>query len=489
MIALLVLSLFLFSTAHGAFNYIGCYANTGVSLAFRNTYPSSPVGQCSALCSQNKYIGVIDGAQCYCGDSVPLSSPVSDANCNSNCTGLDGNCGGSSFYAVYNNPALSSSSSSLLSSSATSSSFSSSSSSSSASSSDTITVSPSSSFSVSSTALLLNSSTTLPSSTSSLYSNTLTYSHSHSSASTSIASDLTVVTSNSEYVKDGVTITSQVQLTTRKADVEVTQTADNVVSSSVVVNGRAESIKSQVAGGVVGAAAGISMICFLVWYYTRRVKQKDEEEKQRNLATIAATMGVKNELSASGTLRGTTSNGNPFDRGNTVGSKPSTKRRIGSPDSDAFQFYDAQQQHIMRMGSTGRESVAPPVMRMGSNGHDSVVNFGSMMGVIAEDNRDAASSTVGSFNSADSDGYYAQKMQDAGILSRNASSSSGKSDSRYSFTSFSSGKIHIDEDLERDDGSVHEYSGPATFGLTIANPDQDSDDEENNDQKKLRVLF
>lgn len=531
-ISLFILLFFQIQNAAASFSYMGCYANTGVSLGFKNTYPSNPLDQCSSICQQSKYLGIIEGNKCYCGDSSPLSNSVSDANCNSNCTGSSGNCGGSSYYALYQNKDVQSSSLSSYPSSSSSdpssslwSSLSSNSvsdwlsvstlaSSSLDSSSGTITVSPSSSASFvsatannsswitssfwSSSSFSSDSSSSSSSSfpynytTSSSSLSSSRYSHSHRSASTSSES---VITTDSEFVRDGITITSAVLKTLMGSDVELTQTADDTISSSVtVVNNKSQSIKSQVAGGVVGGTAGISMICFLVWYYTRRVKQKDEEEKQRNLATIAATMVSKNagDLSYSGTVHGSNHGSSPFNdqyRKNTLGSKPSTKRRLdglSSPDGeDSFQFYD-NNQHLIRMGSTGHESIANFMpMRMGSTGHD-------------DEHQSFNNSTLGSFSSATSDGYYAQKMAEAeaeaaatveaAALNRNTSSATNRSataSDRYSFASFESRKIIVDDEIassvERDDGSVHGYEGPSPFGLTIANPDNDSDSDSDNE--------
>ncbi|GMM33966.1 hypothetical protein DASC09_012910 [Saccharomycopsis crataegensis] len=498
----LLLSTLLWHSVTASFSYSGCYSNTGVSLAFKNTYPSSPVDQCSALCSDYKYLGIIDGKNCYCGDSQPLSNSVSDANCNSNCTESSPYCGGTGYYAVYANQdlvssSLSSSSSSFSSTSSESSSSLSSSNSASSTGPSTITISPSSSSSYALvTGSIYNSSSFVVSST---YVNTSTssissLSHSHRSATTSLSSDQTVLTSDSEYVENGVTITSAVLLTTQKgSDVELTRTADNVVSSSVTLVSQSKSagMRSQVAGGVVGGTAGISMICFLVWYYTRRVKQKDEEEKQRNLATIAATMASKNltDLSHSGTVHGkVNSSANPFSpRSGTIMSKPSTKRGLAAAD-DEFNFMGGQ--GIMRMGSTGRESTVIP-MRMGSTGHE-------------DDHNSYGESTLGSFTSASSDGYYAQKMATAnavgGQLSRNTSSATA-STARYSFASFESRGIIVDDEIAesidagRDDGSIMEDYQPQGFGLTIANPDNESDSDDEHGQQeeehngRLRVLF
>lgn len=469
------------------FAYSGCFANTGVSLAFKNLYPMNIVDQCSSICAGAKFMGVIEGSRCYCGDLAPLASPVSDGNCNTNCSGAASpSCGGNGFFAVFTDTSIStlSLSLSLTLSLSLSLSLISSLSLSLISTTDSL-------LSISSSSILTTTSSDLSGTITVLPSSSLTYAlatdynttyspttnltflrHLHRSATTSLSSDETVITSNLEYVQNGLTITSAVLLTTKADEVELTRTAGNVVLSSVtVVDNKGSSVKSQVAGGVVGASAGISLICFLAWYYTRRVKQKDEEEKQRDLAIIAATMASKNpDLSHSGTVY----RSNPFSpKSGSLNSKPSTKRRL---DNTLL-----GQGQMIRMGLTGRDLMYP--VRMGLTGHD---------------DEHGSEGTLGLFTSALSDGYYAEKLtqNQAASLSRNTSSATA-STGRYSFASFESNGMLVDDEIAssvaRDDGSIHNYTAPTIQGLTIANPDSDSESEDeapqNDGNSRLRVLF
>lgn len=488
LLCLLLVNLAAFARADN-YGYVGCYAISDVSFNFKNTYPSNPYLQCSSLCSAFQYVALLNGNDCYCGDMAPSGTAVANSNCNTNCTDTANSCGGFLYFAVYSDSSKSLSSSSTTTLSSTSSSI---------LSSITDMSSTTSSTSTLSSILLTNNLTSYtPTSissntTSSKLNLTSTLSHSHSSATTS--SEITVITSNSEYIQDGVTLTSAVLLTRANADIEITKVNNNVVSSSVtVVHSHEANIKNQVAGGVVGASAGVTCIAAFVWYYTRRVRQKDEQEKQRHFATIAATLG-KSDLSHSGTLYGKADMNSNIN--SAAGSSAASFMDVGgglsnssSTKSKPLLPIHVDPRDAIRMGSTGRDSTF-----LGGGGGSLRGGYtGALAGAVVASQYTGSSnsdslggSTLGSFRSGSTDDYYNEKLaqfnnQEEVDLNRNVSNASG-----YSFASFDSNNMIVETEDEHeaeygdhqweeedDNGSIQEYPVGSSAGLTIANPDEE----------------
>lgn len=98
----------------GEYSHIGCYNEvSGRTLsAKRSANDLMTVQNCATFCSGYTYFGVEYGRECYCGNSIPVTSTVQQSGCNKLCAGNALQyCGGSSKLNVYQKGASSASSS------------------------------------------------------------------------------------------------------------------------------------------------------------------------------------------------------------------------------------------------------------------------------------------------------------------------------------------------------------------------------------------
>ncbi|KAJ9667507.1 hypothetical protein H2201_002376 [Coniosporium apollinis] len=109
----------------GEYTHIGCYNEvSGRTLnAKRSANDLMTVENCATFCSAYTYFGVEYGRECYCGNSIPVTSTVQLSGCTKLCAGNALQyCGGSSKLNVYQKGGASSASSSAAASVAPSSS-------------------------------------------------------------------------------------------------------------------------------------------------------------------------------------------------------------------------------------------------------------------------------------------------------------------------------------------------------------------------------
>lgn len=102
--------LFLITTVLAQYNHLGCYSQDSIQslgLASKGTYVYQSVSYCQQQCAGANVVALLDGGECYCGDSVDninsLSS-TSSSSCNVPCNGWPYQyCGGSSNIDLYVN--------------------------------------------------------------------------------------------------------------------------------------------------------------------------------------------------------------------------------------------------------------------------------------------------------------------------------------------------------------------------------------------------
>ncbi|KAF7591363.1 hypothetical protein BBP40_001641 [Aspergillus hancockii] len=83
---------------------IGCYSSSG-SLKSQGSYTYQSLGYCEEYClkKDKKFIGLHDGTECWCGDSMPDKEDlVSDDKCDTPCSGWPGTmCGSANAWSVW----------------------------------------------------------------------------------------------------------------------------------------------------------------------------------------------------------------------------------------------------------------------------------------------------------------------------------------------------------------------------------------------------
>jgi len=85
-------------------SYSGCYSSAdGLTEGGTYLYQSTSYCQQNICTGQQSVMGLTNGNDCFCGNSVPpASSKVDDSKCNVGCTGFgQTKCGGKGFYSVY----------------------------------------------------------------------------------------------------------------------------------------------------------------------------------------------------------------------------------------------------------------------------------------------------------------------------------------------------------------------------------------------------
>ncbi|KAF2668677.1 hypothetical protein BT63DRAFT_425962 [Microthyrium microscopicum] len=91
------------STAQETSAYVGCYNYVPMHFQRSDIYQS--VGYCRNTCFQLEHItmGLVNGTDCYCGDSLPPNDALVDgASCNNPCAGYPFQmCGGQNLWSVY----------------------------------------------------------------------------------------------------------------------------------------------------------------------------------------------------------------------------------------------------------------------------------------------------------------------------------------------------------------------------------------------------
>ncbi|KAB8254992.1 WSC domain-containing protein [Aspergillus pseudonomiae] len=90
-------------------NKLGCYTD-GTGFENKGSYTYQSLGYCAKVCSQAKapYMGLHDGAECWCGTSLPDKKSLQpDDKCNKSCTGWpEDHCGSDTAWSVYQLPAV-----------------------------------------------------------------------------------------------------------------------------------------------------------------------------------------------------------------------------------------------------------------------------------------------------------------------------------------------------------------------------------------------
>lgn len=312
-----------------AFELYGCFPEDLVQLLFQDDYLYQSSGHCEDECSDSRYIGLISGLKCYCGDSgVSSDDEVSSLNCDTPCQGFpDENCGGSGYFLVYINSAVAESSSSSSESSSSSSESSSETSSSSSSASTTESSSESSSTSESD-----NSSSSTDSSSS----------HSKSQSETSTSSSSEKESSSTIFVSTTTGSSGAIETT-------VTETRSSSQTSSGSKDDDEKDSKSSsglsggaIAGIVIGSVAGVGLIAglalFFCWYKRRHDDDDDDDDNTTNF----------NETKGFQTVVPPNVAPNPFvTKNSTIKSKHGKKSSLNnnsfnSTSEDYFMFDDGR---------------------------------------------------------------------------------------------------------------------------------------------------
>ncbi|KAF3905657.1 hypothetical protein ABW21_db0206699 [Orbilia brochopaga] len=99
--------------SYGNFVFLSCWADSTLNraLAGWGLDPGSDmtVGKCLDYCATKQYVGLEDGRECWCGDSLANGQAAVSTDCNEPCSGAAGQlCGGPQRLAIYqkvsNNP-------------------------------------------------------------------------------------------------------------------------------------------------------------------------------------------------------------------------------------------------------------------------------------------------------------------------------------------------------------------------------------------------
>ena len=230
--------IFLCSLATADYNYIGCYSQDIIQtlgLTSKGWYLYQSVSYCELQCDNSDIVALLNGGNCYCGDSakqinsiLSASSSGDNKGCDVPCNGWPyQNCGGKSSIDLYVNADVKIESNTVSSSRTTSTLFSSSSSitSTSISSSYTSTTSTSSS----------SSSTSTTSTSSSFSSTTSTTSTINSQSEKSITTSSTSLIPSSSMtisISSSTTSSSEISSTTQNSETSVS-TSQSKSSSSL----------------------------------------------------------------------------------------------------------------------------------------------------------------------------------------------------------------------------------------------------------------
>ena len=309
--------------AQQVFSFKGCYSQSDVnslSLESQGSYTYQSPSYCQGLCSEYQFYALMDGGDCYCGNSLKkllTLKTVDSSECSTNCNGWpDDKCGGPSAMDVYGNDealiasdtdssSSSSSSSSTASSSSSSSTASSSSSSSTASSSSSSSAATSSSTSTStstskSTTYMSSTQASSSKSSSSYSSSSSSHSSSSSSSSSTISSSNSASSSDSSSSHTPTTILTSLEYTTRIVTksvvsapnqtpgtiyVTTTSLVQTVTPTAVVLNSKNSSGSkgSSISGGaiagiVIGVVFGTFFLILAIYFcFFRRNNRKNNE--------------------------------------------------------------------------------------------------------------------------------------------------------------------------------------------------------------------
>ncbi|EDO17965.1 hypothetical protein Kpol_1054p11 [Vanderwaltozyma polyspora DSM 70294] len=333
MLVPLVIHLWFLSLVSAAYSYKGCYSSTSLEssgLTSKGTYEYQSVSYCQQQCSGFPLVALLNGGECFCGDSTSILDSLSSdsSQCTVSCNGWPfQTCGGQNYMDVYVDPSLDGGSSVAISSSS--------------SSSTTTTSSRSTSSSIyspfpsnldsmdssigiltaqsSTTSIILSTSdpsyaesteleeTTTSKSTKSASSATVTsssrssYSRSTSSRSSSSKSSsstaLSTIFTSIRYTTQMVTTSVVTGSDNVQQTVFVTRTAVLTTSSSVATSGPDDistngkgtsSGKSSnlsggaIAGIVVGVVAGtIIILLIIIFFYWRRRREHDNVDLEQ----------------------------------------------------------------------------------------------------------------------------------------------------------------------------------------------------------------
>ncbi|EGW30439.1 uncharacterized protein SPAPADRAFT_63278, partial [Spathaspora passalidarum NRRL Y-27907] len=234
---------------------LGCFSRSSVSASSAGTYIYQSSGYCQQECGGKRIAALINGNQCYCGDSDPSDS-VDKKYCNKPCSGygLD-MCGGANYFTVYVNSDVDNEGDSDDDSSSTTKSTSSSTSTSSSSNKTSSTSSASSTTSSSQThTTVVSTITDSEGGEPSVIYKTVVQTPSHSS-------------------------TSETPTETETEAEETTAAADNNNKNNDKNKNQSKSISGgAIAGAVVGAVAGVGVIAALIFLFVRYRKKKEEDE-------------------------------------------------------------------------------------------------------------------------------------------------------------------------------------------------------------------
>ncbi|KAG7663896.1 WSC2 [[Candida] subhashii] len=217
----------------------GCFAKSDVDATGGKVYQYQSSGYCQQQCLGKRVAAMINGNECYCGDTAPTNK-VASSNCNMKCDGYPDNiCGGSNYFTVYVNQEADDAGDSNSSSSSKG-----------QTSSKTSATSQSSSDGSSSEPSSVPKTTVLSTVTS--------------------GSEPSVLTSTIFYTPSTTASQTGTQTSSTSTSDSSNKNSDNSKNSKLSSGG--------IAGAVVGSVAGIGLIIGLVFIFLRWKRKRDDEE-------------------------------------------------------------------------------------------------------------------------------------------------------------------------------------------------------------------